>query len=106
MRILRQNHFPDALLVFSLWSQGTGEARDRVELWLGRARDAGIPLPWLEPEEKVEAPVPSPEPAAVEVEEKPAKAARGPRQEAAPKESLPPEEERRPPPGPADFLPF
>lgn len=108
-RILRQNHFPDALLVLTLWSQGSGEGKDRVELWMGRARDAGIPLPWLEAEESDEAPSvpPAPEakaaPARAKAEEEPPPA---PAPRASAKESLPPEEERRPPPGPADFLPF
>lgn len=119
-RILRQNHFPDALLILWLWSEGTGEGKDRVELWLGRAREAGLTLPWREAEE---APEPPEAPAKAEASEptteaeasapdarreagaatpRPGRRGRG----AAREERLPPEGERGPPPGPADFLPF
>lgn len=101
MRVVRQNHFPDALLILWLWSQGTGQARDRVDQWLERARTAGVRLPWLEAIEGV-----APEPEAEKpVETAPPEKRRNGRAQAA-EESLPPEAERRPPPGPADFLPF
>lgn len=112
MRLVRQTHFPDALLVFWLWSRGTGEAKERVELWMGRARDAGVALPWLEKPAEEEAPAAAAEeaiPAEAQAEAEPVEARRPPREgrgSRTPPESLPPEEERRPPPGPADFLPF
>lgn len=110
-RTLRQNHFPDALLVLWLWAEGTGEAKDRVELWLRRAENAGIALPWrlaLErgaPAGEEEAEVRRAE-APVEGERPRAGRRKAPPSNGAQAESLPPEHERRPPPGPADFLPF
>jgi len=99
LRIVRQNHFPDALLVLWLWSQGTGDAGDRVAQWVDRARAAGVRLPWLEVLEGAP-------PEVEEVEATPAAPERRGGKRAAAEETLPPEAERRPPPGPADFLPF
>lgn len=101
MRLVRQNHFPDALLILWLWSQGTGEAKDRVDQWLERARSAGVRLPWLEAIEGIGAEPEEAEP----VVAAPAEKRRNGKAQAA-EETLPPEAERRPPPGPADFLPF
>ncbi|MFO7155667.1 MAG: polynucleotide adenylyltransferase PcnB [Pseudomonadota bacterium] len=98
LRIVRQNHFPDALLVLWLWSQGTGEARDRVEQWVERARTAGVRLAWLEALEG--------EPPEIEEVKTAAPVEKGEAKRASAEEKLPPEAERKPPPGPIDFLPF
>ncbi len=107
MRLVRQDHFPDALLVFRIWSKGTGQAQDRVDLWTRRAQEAGVALPWLEPSPAPAAPEAEPQVARPEAEAEPAGGrSRGRGARAAAAESLPPEAERKPPPGPADFLPF
>lgn len=112
-RILRQPHFPDTLLILWLWSEGRGEGRERVDLWLERARGAGVALPWLEAlgasepvQEEPSRAEAKAESAAEELESVAPSRPRRERRAEAREESLPSEEERRPPPGPADFLPF